>query len=192
MDVNNDGCPTDLALIKGESVIGSFWRKDNFEADAFTCIKWRLDEVKIRRLDLKLWKLSPEFSRVRLNSWVVSEHILAWGQWLVGSLKSCSMLINNSMATPNNTFCLGFIANHDSHIVTISKEEAVVRCQLERCFKGRIIEDVSWVAASSRFKSTVLLLRLDNSHLRAPDDNLRRRKGVFTTREMLNGQTLCY
>ena len=72
MDVNNDGSPTDLALIKGESVIGSFWRKDNFEADASTCIKWRLDEVKIRRLDLDLWKLSSEFSGVRLNSWIVS------------------------------------------------------------------------------------------------------------------------
>ena len=83
------------------------------------------------------------------------------------------MLINNSMATPNNTFCLGFIANHDSHIVAISKEETVVRCQLERCGKGRIIEDFSWVAASSRLESTVLLFNLDNPHLGAPDDNLR-------------------
>jgi len=92
------------------------------------------------------------------------------------------MLINNSMVTSNNTICLGFIANHDIYVVTISKKETVTRCQCHRRGKGRTIEDFSWVATSSRLESTVLLLRLDNSHLRSPDDSLGWRKGVLANR----------
>ena len=58
-----------------------------------------------------------------------------------------------------------------------------MRYQFHRYSKGRIIENFSWVAASSRLESTVTLLRLDNSHLRTPDDNLGWRYGVLATRK---------
>ena len=64
MDINDDGCTADLTNVKGEAVIRSFRWKDDFYAYAFTSIKRRLDEVKIRRLNLKLWKLSSKFSSV--------------------------------------------------------------------------------------------------------------------------------
>ena len=49
MDMNNDGCTTDLKNVKGDAVIFSFRWKDNFYAYVFTSIKQRLNGVKIRR-----------------------------------------------------------------------------------------------------------------------------------------------
>ena len=82
------------------------------------------------------------------------------------------MLVNNSMAAIDNMLDFWLITNHDSHVVIKTKKETVMRCQFHRCSKGRRIENFSWVATSSSFESSVLLLRLENSHLGAPDDNL--------------------
>ena len=83
MDINDDGCMVDLINVKCETVICSIRWKDDVHVYAFTSAKGRLDELKIRRLDLKLWKLGTKLSRAQLGSRVVPPHILTWVQLLV-------------------------------------------------------------------------------------------------------------
>ena len=54
----------DLAGIKRETVVCLLGWKYDFQADTLAGVKWRLDEIKIRRLDLNLWKLSTKLGRI--------------------------------------------------------------------------------------------------------------------------------
>ena len=64
MDINNDRLMDGLTNVKCETVIYSFMWKDDFYAYISTSIKGRLDELIIKRLDLKLWKLGMKLNRV--------------------------------------------------------------------------------------------------------------------------------
>ena len=57
MDINDDGHMADLANVKSETMIHSFRWSDGVQAYVFTDIKRRLNGIKIRRLDINLWKL---------------------------------------------------------------------------------------------------------------------------------------
>ena len=96
------------------------------------------------------------------------------------------MFVNNSMVSTDSMLAFRLITNHGSHVVTKNKKETVMRCQFHRRIEERIIENTSRVATSSSFERTIILLRLENSHLGAPDDNLGWRKGVISIREVLN------
>ena len=86
MDINDDGRMANLIHVKCETVIRSFrWKKDT-KAYAFTGVSWRLDEIKIRELDLKQWKLGTKLSRVQLNSRLVPQYVFTGGQWFVSGL----------------------------------------------------------------------------------------------------------
>ena len=188
MNINDDGCVAGLTNVKRETVIHSFRWKDNIEACTFTSIKGRIDELVIRRLDLKLklWNLGMKFSRGQLNSWILPQHVFTWGQLLVSYVKSCSILANNGTTITNNTLGFQLIVNHNSNVVTIAKKDNTARCQFHRGSKGGMILDLSWNAASPCLKCAVLLLKLGNSHLGTPYNNLGCRKSVLTTKEMLN------
>ena len=102
------------------------------------------------------------------------------------------MLVNNCRGETNNTLSFWPISmvNYISNIVTISEKDTTVRREFHMGSKGGTVQDFSWISTSSCSKSTVALLGLGDYHLGTPDDNLEWRKGVLSTREMLNWNTL--
>ena len=54
----------DLTNIKHETVVYFLGLKYDIQDDILTGAKWRLDGIKIRRLDINLWKLSTKLDKI--------------------------------------------------------------------------------------------------------------------------------
>ena len=105
MDINNDGSMVDLADFKCEIVVRSFGQKNDLHTDALASVKWKLDEIKVRRLDLNLWKVNMKVGIILFYCRIVSQYVYIRGQGLIGDFKYSTTLINDYMTASNDMFC---------------------------------------------------------------------------------------